>query len=273
MADDDIFSRLQLLIDPQAQLLICVQEQCCFALSSKPAQVNEHLRKRHSIPIGDRRRVVRLLKNREPPLLDPANALLRQNESSYDPNLPLFDGFSCKFCDLLTTSSQVVSRHVGAEHERRRLELEVKPKAMYEPVYLQAWTKNPIGGRYWIVEYRGITTRPIGGKDVYSHLRGAFKRERRLQQGLIANEADTSAKISTSTFTDLRPWLERTGWEQTYQNFDHGLLRNLTTMPSSLSSVRGLVLSRARSGTTHTTSGEDLIISVANNINNTILAI
>ncbi|KAG4271473.1 hypothetical protein FPRO04_10913 [Fusarium proliferatum] len=261
MADDDIFSRLQLLIDCHAQLLICVQEQCCFALSSKPAQVNEHLRKRHSIPIDDRRRVVRLLKNREPPLLDPANALLRQNESPYDPNLPLFDGFSCKFCDLLTISSQVVSRHVGAEHERRRLELQVKPKAMYEPVYLQAWTKNPIGGRYWIVEYRGITTRPIGGKDVYSHLRGAFKRERRLQQGLIVNEVDTSAKISTSTFTDLRPWLERTGWEQTYQNFDHGLLRNLTTMPSSLSSVRGLVLSRARSGTTHTTSGEDLISS------------
>ncbi|KAF5261492.1 hypothetical protein FOXYS1_7818, partial [Fusarium oxysporum] len=226
-----------------------------------PAQVNEHLRKRHSIPIDDRRRVVRLLKNREPPLLDPANALLRQNESPYDPNLPLFDGFSCKFCDLLTISSQVVSRHVGAEHERRRLELQVKPKAMYEPVYLQAWTKNPIGGRYWIVEYRGITTRPIGGKDVYSHLRGAFKRERRLQQGLIANEADTSAKISTSTFTDLRPWLERTGWKQTYQNVDHGLLRNLTTMPSSLSSARGLVLSRARSGTTHTTSGEDLISS------------
>ncbi|EXK79197.1 hypothetical protein FOQG_16187, partial [Fusarium oxysporum f. sp. raphani 54005] len=107
MADDDIFSRLQLLIDCHAQLLICVQEQCCFALSFKPAQVNEHLRKRHSIPIDDRRRVVRLLKNREPPLLDPANALLRQNESPYDPNLPLFDGFSCKFCDLLTISSQV----------------------------------------------------------------------------------------------------------------------------------------------------------------------
>ncbi|KAK2470345.1 hypothetical protein H9L39_17962 [Fusarium oxysporum f. sp. albedinis] len=230
MADDDIFSRLQLFIDRHAQLLICVQEQCCFALSSKPAQVNEHLRKSHSIPIDDRRRVVRLLKNREPPLLDPAKRA-------------------------------VVSRHVGAEHERQRLELQVKPKAMYEPVYLQAWTKNPIGGRYWTVKYRGITTRPIGGKDVYSHLRGAFKRERRRMQGLIANEADTSAKISTSTFTDLRPWLERTGWEQTYKNFDHGLLRNLTTMPSSLSSVRGLVLSRARSGTTHTASGEDLISS------------
>ncbi|KNB20051.1 hypothetical protein FOXG_22735 [Fusarium oxysporum f. sp. lycopersici 4287] len=210
MADDDIFSCLQLLIDCHAQLLICVQEQCCFALSSKPAQVNEHLRKRHSIPINDRRRVVRLLKNREPPLLDPANALLRQNKSPYNPNLPLFDRFSCKFCDLLTISSQVISRHVGAEHERRRLELQVKPKAMYKPIYLQAWTKNPIGGRYWIVEYRRTTTRPIRGKDVYSHLRGAFKREQRLQQGLIANEVDTSAKISTLTFTDLRPWLEQT---------------------------------------------------------------
>jgi hypothetical protein len=165
--------------------------------------VNEHLRKSHSIPIDDRRRVVRLLKNREPPLLDPANALLRQNESPYDTDLPLFDGFSCKFCDLLTISSQVIGRHVSAEHERRRLELQVKPKAMYEPVYLQAWTRSPVGGRYWIVEYRGITTRPIGGKAVYSHLQGVFERERRLQQGSNANQTDTSAKISTSTFSAL----------------------------------------------------------------------
>jgi hypothetical protein len=159
MADDNIFSRLQLLIDPQAQLLICVQEQCGFALSSKPSQVNEHLRKKRNIPIDDRRRVVHLLKNQKPPLLDPANALLRQNECPYDPNLPLFDGFSCKFCDLLTISSQAIARHVSAEHERRRLELHVKPKAMYDPVYLQAWTRNPVGGRYWIVDYGGITQR------------------------------------------------------------------------------------------------------------------
>jgi hypothetical protein len=104
----------------------------------------------------------------------------------------------------------------------------------------------------------------IGGEDVYSHLRGAFKRERRLQQGLIANKADTSAKIPTSTFTDLRPWLERTGWEQTYKNFNYGLLRNLTTMPSSLLSVRGPVLSRARSGTIHTVLVKDLISSAGN---------
>ncbi|KAI3571959.1 hypothetical protein IWW34DRAFT_638163, partial [Fusarium oxysporum f. sp. albedinis] len=119
---------------------------CGFALSSKPSQVNEHLRKRHNIPIDDRRGVIRLWDNRELPLLDPANALLRQNETLYDPNLPLFDGFTCKFCDLLTISSQVITRHVSAEHERRRLELHVKPKAMYEHVYLQAWTRNPTAG-------------------------------------------------------------------------------------------------------------------------------
>jgi hypothetical protein len=99
--------------------------------------VNEHLRKSHSIPINDRRRVVRLLKNRELLLLDPANALLRQNKSLYNPNLPLFDRFSYKFCDLLTISNQVIGRHISAKHKRRRLELQVKPKAIYEPVYLQ----------------------------------------------------------------------------------------------------------------------------------------
>ncbi|KAK2926350.1 hypothetical protein FoTM2_013215, partial [Fusarium oxysporum f. sp. vasinfectum] len=92
MADDNIFSRLQLLMDPQAKLLICVQEQCGFALPSKPSQVNEHLRKRYNISIDDRRKVVQLLNNRELPLLGPANALLCQNESLHGPNLPLFDG-------------------------------------------------------------------------------------------------------------------------------------------------------------------------------------
>ncbi|KAH7205222.1 hypothetical protein BKA60DRAFT_466736 [Fusarium oxysporum] len=146
---------------------------------------------------------------------------------------------------------------------------------MYEPVYLQAWTRNPVGGRYWIVEYRGITTRPIGGKDVYNHLQGVFERERRLQQGSSAGQAavgrdtgsDTSAKIPTSTFTDLRPWLERTGWEQTYKSFDRDLLRNSTIMPSPLSLCRGLLLGRARSGTTHTVLDKNLISSADNERN------
>ncbi|KAJ0132746.1 Uncharacterized protein HZ326_24180 [Fusarium oxysporum f. sp. albedinis] len=64
-------------------------------------------------------------------------------ESLYDPNLLLFDGFTCRFRDLLTISSQVIARHVSAKHNRMRLELQVKPKAIYEPVYLQAWTRNP----------------------------------------------------------------------------------------------------------------------------------
>jgi hypothetical protein len=102
--------------------------------------VNKHLKKKHNIPIDGRRKVVNILKNQKPLLLDPSKALLRPNESLYNPNLPLFDRFSCKFCDLLAISSQVIGRHVSAEHERQRLELYVKPKAMYDPVYLQAWS-------------------------------------------------------------------------------------------------------------------------------------
>ncbi|KAI3572523.1 hypothetical protein IWW34DRAFT_560069, partial [Fusarium oxysporum f. sp. albedinis] len=112
------------------------------------------------------------------------------------------------------------------------------------------------GGCYWIVEYRGVMTHPIGGKDAYGHLQGVFERERRLQQGSSAGQtaagrnrgSNANAKISTSMFTDLRPWLERTGWEQTYKSFDRDLLRNLTIVPSPSSSCRGLVLGRARSG-------------------------
>jgi hypothetical protein len=61
---------------------------------------------------------------------------------------------------------------------------------------LQAWTKSPSGGRYWIVEYGGSTTRPVGGKEVYDHLEDVFERERGRQKGLsggdLANGAGTT---------------------------------------------------------------------------------
>ncbi|KAK2684347.1 hypothetical protein QWA68_017017 [Fusarium oxysporum] len=117
---------------------------------------------------------------------------------------------------------------------------------MYEPVFLQAWTKSPLGGRYWIVEYGGSTTRPVGGKEVYDHLEDVFERERGRQKGLsggdLANGAGTTGSPQTTTFTDLRPWLERTGWERTFGGIDRELLRNLTAAPSPTTSHRGLIL-------------------------------
>ncbi|KAJ0139660.1 hypothetical protein HZ326_17414 [Fusarium oxysporum f. sp. albedinis] len=246
MSDDAVLSRVNLSIDFHARVLICCHDVCRVALSPSPAQVSQHLRTKHNVPAAERRLVTDLLKARIPPLQSPSEAPVRQDGLSPDPKLQLIHGFTCKFCIERTGSSQVMSRHITSSHEKQRLQLGVRRNAMYEPVFLQAWTKSPSGGCYWIVEYGGSTTRPVGGKEVYDHLEDVFERERGRQKGLsggdLANGAGTTGSPQTTTFTDLRPWLERTGWERTFGGIDRELLRNLTAAPSPTTSHRGLIL-------------------------------
>ncbi|KAK2926319.1 Protein of unknown function DUF3505 [Fusarium oxysporum f. sp. vasinfectum] len=246
MSDDAVLSRVNLSIDFHARVLICCHDVCRVALSPSPAQVSQHLRTKHNVPAAERRLVTDLLKARIPPLQSPSKAPIRQDYLSPDPKLQLIHGFTYKFCIERTGSSQVMSRHITSSHEKQRPQLGVQQNAIYEPVFLQAWTKSPSGGRYWIVEYGGSTTRPVGGKEVYDHLEDVFERERGRQKGLsggdLANGAGTTGSLQTITFTDLRPWLERTGWERTFGEIDRELLRNLTAAPSPTASHRGLIL-------------------------------
>ncbi|KAF5699462.1 hypothetical protein FMUND_14736 [Fusarium mundagurra] len=246
MSEVAVLSRFNLSIDPHAQVLICCHDTCRIALLPSPAQVSEHLRKKHNIPAAERRLVTDLLKARISPLQSPSEAPIRQDGAAYDPNLHLVHGFTCKFCNERTGSSQVMSRHMTQEHEKQRFQLGVRRKAMYEPVYLQAWTKSPSGGRYWIVEYGGSTIRPVGGKEVCNHLEGVFERERGRQKDLLGGDSGdgnvTTRDSRTTSFTDLRPWLERTGWERTFEGVNRELLRNLSAAPSPATLSRGLIL-------------------------------
>ncbi|KAH6954075.1 hypothetical protein BKA56DRAFT_603815 [Ilyonectria sp. MPI-CAGE-AT-0026] len=117
MSDDAVLSRLKLSIDSHTRVLICCHDTCRFAISPSPAQVSEHLRKKHNTPAAERRQVTDLLKARIPALRDPSDAPVRQDGSSPDPNLHLVPGFTCKFCIERTGSSQVMSRHTASTHE------------------------------------------------------------------------------------------------------------------------------------------------------------
>ncbi|KJZ69798.1 hypothetical protein HIM_10816 [Hirsutella minnesotensis 3608] len=244
MADDDLFSRLRLRIEPRARLLICADEKCGFALSSNPSQVSVHLRLKHEVSVEDRREIGNLLKGRQPPLVDPVDAPLRSDKSPRDPRLRLFSGFACKFCSFRSINRQSMTRHIATEHERQRLDLCINAKAMFDPVHLQTWTRSPAKGRYWLVENHGSIKRPVGGKEVHAHLKDVFDRERQRQQ---APDKDESF-AAPAGFTNLRPWLERTGWEQTYTAVDRTLLRNLTTAPPPSAQPRALVLGEPRLG-------------------------
>ncbi|KAH7471776.1 hypothetical protein FOMA001_g13799 [Fusarium oxysporum f. sp. matthiolae] len=266
MADDTLLSRLKLSIESRARVLICCHDTCRFALASDPAQVSEHLRRKHKVTAADRRQLTRFLSASTQELRDPSEARVRKDGLPYDPDLCLVHGYICKFCTERTASSQVISRHVASNHEEERLRLGVRRKAMYEPAFLQAWTKSPPGGRYWIVEYGGSSVRPVGGKEAHDHLKDIFEREQGRQRLLkemdLPDGTGMNSGPQNTTFTDLKPWLERTGWEQTFRGFDRKLLKNLTVVPSSTTSRQGLVLV-ANMGLSSYIGSEGQIISSA----------
>ncbi|KAI8406622.1 hypothetical protein FOFC_14092 [Fusarium oxysporum] len=68
MSEVAVLSRFNLSMDPHAQVLICCHDTCRIALLPSPAQVSEHLRKKHNIPAAERRLVTDLLKARILPL-------------------------------------------------------------------------------------------------------------------------------------------------------------------------------------------------------------
>ncbi|KAH7186974.1 hypothetical protein DER44DRAFT_845163 [Fusarium oxysporum] len=104
-----------------------------------------------------------------------------------------------------------------------------------------------------IIEYGGSTTRPVGGKEVYDHLEDVFERERGRQKGFSGGDLANGA--------DLRPWLERTGWERTFGGIDRELLKNLTTAPSPATSHRGLILKESSNRSSDVYSDEWMISS------------
>jgi hypothetical protein len=93
MADDAVFSRLRLSIDPQAQVLIYCHDTCRFALAPSPAQVSEHLRRKHNVTAAERRHVINILEALIRKPRDPSDASIREDGSPCDPNLNLVHGF------------------------------------------------------------------------------------------------------------------------------------------------------------------------------------
>src|SRR6478735_5432637 len=122
MSEVAVLSQFNLSTDPHAQVLICCHDTCRIALLPSPAQVSEHLRKKHNIPAAERRLVTDLLKARISLLQSPSKAPIRQDGAAYDPNLHLVHGFTCKFCNERIGSSQVMSRHMNLEHEKQRFQ-------------------------------------------------------------------------------------------------------------------------------------------------------
>jgi len=110
----------------------------------------------------------------------------------------------------VTISKPTISRYIIAFHRQILLELRVRTDAIYMSVYLQVWVRNPMDRQYWIVEMNGSITQPVNRLDTYNHLKRVLEREElRIKSWKAGLEQGPAA--STLSFTELRPWLERTG--------------------------------------------------------------
>jgi hypothetical protein len=222
-----LLDTLQLFYDTEACLLICTQESCKFALSNSPSQVVAHLRDKHNVPTEARKGLHRLLKSLSPTLLDPNKAPLPADGSARHDKLQVYEGFACLDCPFRTISIQLMRRHQssppedcssGVSHTRavRRRDLDQQ----FECVYLQTWTTGSTR-KYWIIKQGGSIVRQVDSSAVQAHLRSVLTRE--FNRGKLPNEmtaAPPVAPADTTAFALQTPWLERTGWDRTYNNKD-----------------------------------------------------
>jgi hypothetical protein len=131
---------------------------------------------------------------------------------------------------------------------------------MYMPVYLQAWTRNPADGQYWVVEKNGSNTRPVGRTDTYNHLKEVLEREELRIKNQKAS-IEQGPVVLVSSFTEIRLWLEWIGWPSTYKGVHRDLLRLLTTVPTFSLLYIGLLFGRAGSGTGRVQLATDVVSS------------
>ncbi|KZL78863.1 hypothetical protein CI238_13008 [Colletotrichum incanum] len=137
----------------------------------------------------------------------------------------------------------------------KRARSSVSITSSYTPVYLQAWVRNPSRSQYWTVSWAGADAaevRLVGRPEKLRHLRDVLAREEAFRQNKhriqeeprSATHQEASRKVAA--YTELRPWLERTGWERVYANVNRQLLYCLTLRPLERS-YRPLLLAKGLS--------------------------
>ncbi|EXL40293.1 hypothetical protein FOCG_17181 [Fusarium oxysporum f. sp. radicis-lycopersici 26381] len=184
------------------------------------------------------KRLTKILKS-IPGLLIPDLIQPRKVGSTEHPHLRTHDGFHCDGgCNFRTASFQLIKRHFSGQQMQGKCLHSGETRSskdldsLFHYVYLQTWASGP-GRQYWIVKRNGNQQRPIGGDEVQNHLRLVCERHlQHKQPGLpLSPPGPAYPESSKLTFAEKGPWLERTGWEDTYQGINRTMLSKLIEMP------------------------------------------
>ncbi|KAE8551310.1 hypothetical protein EYB25_005194 [Talaromyces marneffei] len=203
------------------RLLIC--ESCGFALG--PNQASSHFWGKHQVSVEQRHGLTEYLRQHD--FQEPASVAPRPRGASEHPALRTYNGLACRLCETYyTINLDNLLKHLRHQHPDRPRSSRRAVDQLYDDVYLQTWNRQ----LYWIISRGGRTLRLAQERSTYDHLQALQERERTRHAAIQAATVQDSG-IATRSFESLRPWIERTGWEQTYDGLHRDLLRRLTEMP------------------------------------------
>ncbi|KAJ9412792.1 hypothetical protein QL093DRAFT_2570444 [Fusarium oxysporum] len=241
-----LLDNLQLFYDTGARLLICTRDSCQFALSNGPSRVITHLRDKHNVSTDARKGLNQLLKSLSPGPLDPESALTLADRTAEHDKLRVYEGFACINCQFRTINIQSIRRHQSNPPDDCRSKASLTRSSrrrnldqQFDCVYLQTWTTGS-ARRYWIINRGRSMVRQVDSPAVQAHLRSVLTRE--FNRGKLPNEitaAPPVAPTDTTAFALQTPWLERTGWDRTYNNKDRRESRDVLAALAASSFSRG----------------------------------
>ncbi|RKK62815.1 hypothetical protein BFJ69_g16984 [Fusarium oxysporum] len=122
----------------------------------------------------------------------------------------------------------------------------------FDYVYLQTWTSGS-RRRYWIIERNGNLLRPVDGEEIQNHLRVVHEREQKQGQDEESRALQPTSVPPQLSYAEQRPWIERTGWDQTYS--DKGRRKVLAALITMDSCPSGQAYLLARQGISGLTEG------------------
>ena len=150
LPEEDIRCRLIVLglhWDKDAGAIICIS--CQYALQTKGERVSKHLGERHDIPAKARKGLSAFMKHLSLP--DPNQLDLRRDHCMPHAHFAIQTGAACRQCDYLSTSLELVRRHMSKIHRCKSDRKHWLRDNIDTDVRLQSGTSNGARG-YWVIQ-------------------------------------------------------------------------------------------------------------------------